>query len=75
MKITIESTNTLTEIDRVPVRVWRGVTERGVPCIVFVHRLAVDKAEDAAQFEAELREVPPPRIRPLSDVFDLRQVL
>lgn len=75
MRITIESTNTLTEIEGVQVRVWHGTTERGVPCIVFIHRLAVDKAEDAGQFEAELREMPPPRILPLSDVFSLRQVL
>lgn len=60
MKIAITSTEQLTEVDGVPVRVWDGVTEGGVPVKVFVHRLAVHKDEDCAAFERELREFPPP---------------
>jgi hypothetical protein len=60
MKITIESTDALTTIDRVPVRVWEGVTEDGIPCKVFVHRIAVADEQDASAFDRELREQLPP---------------
>lgn len=56
MKITIESTPTISHIDGVPVRHWKGVTEQGVPCDVFIHRLAVSNDVDATQFERELAE-------------------
>lgn len=70
MKLTIESTDQLTTIDGVPVRVWKGTTERGVECVVLVHRIAVHKAQDQAQFEAELFEQLPPGRH-----VDLRMVL
>lgn len=60
MTITIESTDQLTQIDRVPVRVWHGRTEAGVPCFVFVHRIAVHNDQDQAQFDRELAEQLPP---------------
>lgn len=70
MKITIESTDQITTLDGVPCRVWKGATEAGVECVVFVHRLAVHKDQDAAQFERELAEqLPPGRHVPLSLVL------
>lgn len=39
MKLTIEATDVLTEMDGVPVRVWNGTTENGTPCEVYVHRI------------------------------------
>jgi hypothetical protein len=60
MKISIESTDQITEIKGVPVRHWLGTTERGIPVHVFVHLIAVHKDEDCSQFDAELREVDPP---------------
>lgn len=60
MKITIESTSNITDIDGVPVRHWQGVTEEGVECHVFVHRIAVKNDLDAGQFERELKEMDPP---------------
>lgn len=60
MQIVIRSTDTLTQIDGVPVRHWRGVTDSGIPCEVFVHRIAVRDDHDAGQFEAELAEQLPP---------------
>ena len=72
MKITIESTDKITQIGDVPVRVWSGMTEAGVPCFVFVHRLAVRNGEDQSQFDAELREMSPPiapRFVPLSAIL------
>ena len=61
MKIQIESTNAITEINGVAVRVWTGVTESGIPCIVFVHRIAVRETADASDFERELKEKSPPQ--------------
>ena len=56
MKIQIEATDKLTQIDGVPVRLWEGVTELGTKCKVFVHRIAVHKDEDSEQFDLELTE-------------------
>jgi hypothetical protein len=56
MKIKIESTDKLTKIDGVPVRLWEGETESGTKCKVFIHRIAVHNDADATQFEKELKE-------------------
>jgi hypothetical protein len=56
MKITIESTDQITDLDGVPVRAWKGQTERGVPCIVFVHRIAFSQGANSRELEAELKE-------------------
>jgi hypothetical protein len=70
MKITITSTDKLTIMDGAPVRVWDGMTENGVPCKVFVHRLAVHRDCDTADFERELQEqLPPGRRVPLSMIL------
>lgn len=61
MKITIEATETLTEIDGVPVRLWQGVTDSGIFCKVFVHRIAVHKDANTAELDAELKSVDAPR--------------
>ena len=70
MKLQITATEKITEIEGVPVRVWNGVTESGVPCIVFVHRIAVHEDHEASQFEAELLRKLPPGVK-----FDLRHIL
>jgi hypothetical protein len=67
MKIIIESTDAITQIDGVPVRLWEGTTEDGVPCKVFIHRIAVANEQDATVFEKELEQkLPPGRYIPLS---------
>lgn len=60
MKLTIRATANMVTLDGVRCRVWEGVTAGGVPCKVFVHRLAVAKDEDTAQFDRELSEQLPP---------------
>jgi hypothetical protein len=70
MKIVIESTDMLTNIDGVAVRVWNGVTAEGVACLVFVHRLAVHNDLDSSRFDAELREELPP-----GRAVDLRHII
>lgn len=70
MKLTIESTNITTRIDGVPVRLWEGTTESGVPCKVFVHRVAAFDGRHA-EFERELSEQSKPaELVPLADVLD-----
>ena len=70
MQIQIESTDQITFMDGVPVRVWHGVTADGTACKVFVHRIAVHNAENSTQFERELSEqLPPGRTIPLSAIL------
>ncbi len=70
MKLTIEATDQVTSLDGVLVRVWHGTTEAGMPCLVFVHRVAVREDKDQAEFQRELAEQLPP-----GRVVSLRQVL
>jgi hypothetical protein len=66
MKITIESTLEVTTIDGVQVRKWKGTTEDGVPCFVFVHRIGVALEQDQSDFERELKvRSGPGRVIPL----------
>jgi hypothetical protein len=70
MKLTITSTDQVTRVDGVSVRLWEGVTENGIPCKVFIHRIAVHNEQDSSQFEKELEEHLPP-----GRVVDLRSIL
>jgi len=72
MKITIESTNEITDIDGVAVRLWNGVTESGIKVKVFVHLLGVHEKEDQGEFLRQLAEATPPgstRPVPLSAIL------
>jgi hypothetical protein len=70
LAIRIQPTDQLTGIEGVLCRVWQGMTDEGVPCVVFVRRVAVAEGEDSAAFEAALQaQLPPGR------VVDLRTVL
>jgi len=70
MKLSIEATDQLTHMEGVAVRVWKGKTETGVDCFVFVHRIAVRQDADCVEFERTLREQ-----LPWGRVVPLRQVL
>lgn len=65
MKVQIESTEQIIDLDGVPCRVWKGTTERGIECTVLVHRIRVQKDEDCTEFDAELKEKARPRHDPL----------
>lgn len=72
MKLTIESTPHLTVLDGARVRVWKGRTERGIPCVLFVSRVAVDEGQDEQAFAAELEETLPPTVEvDLTTALDL----
>jgi len=70
MKLQIEATQHITKIGGVECRLWEGVTEGGVACKVFVHRVAVHNDLDLSQFERELLEKLPP-----GRAIDLRHIL
>lgn len=59
MKITIESTEHVVDVDGVTCRYWKGVTADGVPCHVLVHRVAFHNAEGYRAASQELFEMPP----------------
>ena len=78
MKVTAEATDVITTIDGQPARIWRATTENGVPCMLFVSMIAVDRDADVSQFEAELQSVPAPRelqARDAMAAIDMRLVL
>lgn len=56
MKMTIESTTKIVELNGIPCRVWEGETARGVKVHAFVSRVGVARDQDASEFEADLEE-------------------
>lgn len=63
MKITIESTDKVVELNGIQTRVWEGKTENGVPMHCYIARVAVAeglRGEDYAEFEKDLRETRKP---------------
>lgn len=66
MKITIESSNKIVELNGVPARIWEGQTESGIRVHCFVTRVAIDKDESrVSEFIKELEETrtPSPEIK------------
>lgn len=61
MKLTIESTTKIVELNGIPCRVWEGETESGIKVHCFISRVAIDKDEPRAdEFQKELTECKPP---------------
>ncbi len=57
MKISLEATTKIVELNGVPARIWEGETERGVPVHAYITRLAVNAEaapREIAVFEREL---------------------
>jgi hypothetical protein len=73
MKITLESTEQIVEVNGVPARVWSGKTERGIEIQALITRVAVRKEADCTQFEQELQEQPAPTVA--HQAFPLRMIL
>lgn len=76
MKITIETTSKIVDLDGVPARIWEGTTESGIPVHCFITRIAINKDDEAAneQFRRELAEVRPPSAD-VEKAYPLRMVL
>lgn len=60
MKLTIESTEQIVDLESGSARVWNGVTESGIKCAVLVYGVIVHIQDDNTQFEKELQEVESP---------------
>ena len=83
MKLTVESTDQIVEVDGVPCRIWTGVCD-GTPVHALIHRIAVPESEDATMFDINLLHQPKPHVAvPLPAIppieapagIDLRSVL
>ena len=74
MRIILESTTEVTEVDGLPCRIWEGHTESGIACHAWLTRIAVHEDEDRSQFEAELAECRTPT-NPDIDAWPNRMVL
>lgn len=73
MKITIESTTQIVQVNGIDCRVWEGKTEGGVRVQCLIPRIAARMGENLSQFEAELEEQRPPS--PDFQPFPLRMIL
>jgi hypothetical protein len=56
VKIQMEPTELITDLDGVECRLWNAVTERGTQCFVYAHRIAVPSdgtahPDDIKEFE------------------------
>lgn len=66
MKLTLTSTTKIVMLkpgslaDGVPARIWEGETESGIKVHALITRVAIDKDENADQFEKELQECEAP---------------
>ena len=73
MKVTLESTTKIVELNGIQCRVWQGETARGVPCHAYIPLIGADKDFDTSEFDADLQERVAPR--PDLDVIPLRLLL
>ena len=73
MKVQLESTTKIVELNGVPARVWEGVTESGIEVHAFITRVAVNQEEDTSQFEQELQVCREPSAD--VDAYDFRLIL
>jgi len=72
MKLAIEPTDKIQNVDGAPCRLWTGAPDKGVPVHVYV-RCVSPQTHDAAalaDFERELQALPPARREAVT--FDLR---
>lgn len=73
MKIEIESTSKIVELDGVPARIWEGKSQNGVKVICFITRIAVENEAEQQEFLNELFEQRPPSAA--AEAFPLRLIL
>lgn len=69
MKITIECTEKIVNLNGIPARVWEGTTESGVEVYCFIPRIAIKDTvsqETIDQFQKELTEMRAPSKEVLS---------
>jgi hypothetical protein len=61
MRVNLENTSKIVEVNGIPCRIWEGWTDSGIEVHAYVTRIAVSAEEKRfEEFEAELRETRPP---------------
>lgn len=60
VKVTLESTSKIVEVNGVPCRIWEGHTESGIAVHAFITRIGCPKDADGSEFERELQICRPP---------------
>lgn len=73
MKITVENTTKIVNVNGVDCRVWEGQSEHGVKVSCLIPRIAAQEGADLAQFEEELKEQRPPSAE--VNAWPLRMIL
>lgn len=73
MKITLENTTKIVELNGVPTRIWEGHTASGIPVHAHVALIGVEKEADRSQFEEELQETRSPS--PAVEAIPMRMVV
>ena len=65
MKVILESTSKIVELEiagqKVPARVWQGVTANGIACHAYITRIAVADNLDSSEFDRDLEVQAKPR--------------
>jgi hypothetical protein len=61
VRISLESTSRIVELNGVRARVWQGKTASGIPVAAFITSIVVERTEDTAAFDRELLEHAEPR--------------
>ncbi len=75
MKITINSTTKIVNLNGVPARIWEGTTDSGIKLHCFITRIAIDKDESRVEeFEQELQKVEVPSVE-VEETYSLRLIL
>jgi hypothetical protein len=75
MKLTIESTTEITEVQGCPCRMWEGKTEAGVRLWVFVALISASADAATAELDQELTQLlrTEGRFRPFDAIHDGRK--
>jgi hypothetical protein len=68
MRITLESTTKVVEVNGVPARIWEGATETGIPIHAYITRVAVEEEQNQEAFERQLQahRAPSPAVQAIS---------
>lgn len=68
MRITIESTTKVVEVNGVRARIWEGETKSGIPLHVYITRVAIEEGENQEEFERELQthRAPSPAVQAIA---------
>jgi hypothetical protein len=63
IKLSLEPTDRIVEVNGIPCRIWQGTTDAGVPVHCYITRIAVptNKPDECERFAAELKESAAPR--------------